>query len=212
MLKVRDIMTREVITLSPDLSLEQASGVFVQKHVSGAPVVTRERVVGVLSQSDILDFAASAAVTPAEPAPIEVRAPEEESERLPLPTWEEIGNPPARFFAEPWPELPEEAASAQLIESEPFGEAANYESSVLGAHTVDEAMSRALHRVRPDALVSEAADYMRRVGIHRVLVMEGEKLVGIITGLDLANAVADHRVENRVYVFGRRADDRGEEL
>jgi CBS domain-containing protein len=59
--------------------------------------------------------------------------------------------------------------------------------------------------------VSEAADYMRRVGIHRVLVMEGEELLGILTALDLAKAVADHRLQNRVYVFGRRADDRGEE-
>ncbi|HEY7408056.1 MAG TPA: CBS domain-containing protein [Gemmatimonadaceae bacterium] len=211
MLKVRDIMTRDVVTLSPDLTLEQASGVFAQKHISGAPVIASGRVVGVVSQSDILDFAASAAVAPAEPAPIEIRVPEEESERLPLPTWEDVGNTPARFFADSWTELPDEAAAAQLIESEPYGERADYESSVLGAHTVDEVMTRALRSVQPDAEVSEAADYMRRVGIHRVLVMEGEELLGILTALDLAKAVADHRLENRVYVFGRHADDRGEE-
>jgi CBS domain-containing protein len=211
MLKVRDIMTREVVTLSPELTLEQASGMFAQKHISGAPVVANGRVVGVVSQSDILELAASAAATPAEPAPIELRAPEEENERLPLPTWEEVGMTPGRFFADPWTELPEEAAAAQLIESEPYGERADYESSVLGAHTVDEVMSRALRTVRPDVEVSEAADYMRRVGIHRVLVMEGEELLGILTALDLAKAVADHRLQNRVYVFGQRADNRGEE-
>jgi chloride channel protein, CIC family len=60
MLKVRDIMTRHVVTLSPDLTLEQASGVFAQRHISGAPVIASGRVVGVVSQSDILEFAASA--------------------------------------------------------------------------------------------------------------------------------------------------------
>jgi CBS domain-containing protein len=184
---------------------------FAQKHISGAPVVANGRVVGVVSQSDILEFVVSAAAAPGEPTGIEVRAPEDESERGPLPTWEEVGETPGRFFAEPWTELPEEAVSAQLIQTEPYAERGGYESSVLGAHTIDEVMSRALHTLRPGADVSEAADHMRRVGIHRVLVMDGEELLGILTALDIAKAVADHRLQARVYVFGRRADDRGEE-
>jgi CBS domain-containing protein len=82
---------------------------------------------------------------------------------------------------------------------------------VLAAHTVDEVMSRALHTVRPSAEVAEAADQMRRTGIHRVLVMERDELVGILTTLDVAKAVADHRLQTRVYVFGRHAQDRGDE-
>jgi CBS domain-containing protein len=210
MLKVRDIMTRQVFTLSPDLTLEQASGLFAEKHVSGAPVVANGRVVGVISQSDILELAASAAASPAEPTGIEVRSSEEESDRRPLPTWEEA-EATARFFADPWLDLSEESTAAQLIETEPFGESAGYESSVLAAHTVDEVMSRAVQTVRPSDDVTEAADHMRRTGIHRVLVMEGNELLGILTALDVAKAVADRRLQTRVYVFGRRAQDRGEE-
>jgi CBS domain-containing protein len=207
MLKVRDIMTPDVITLRPDMTLEEASGVFAQNHVSGAPVVANAEVVGVVSQSDILEFV-TAASTAGEPGGIDVRAPEEESERRPLPTWEEESAMPASFFSQRWTE-PDESSAAQLIESEALSETAGYEVTLLAAHTVDEVMTRAIHAVHPGAEVVTVADYMRRVGIHRVLVMDGKKLLGILTSLDVATAVADHRLERRVYVFGRRADDRG---
>lgn len=49
------MMTREVLTLSPLMTLEQATERLVQRGVSGAPVVDeRGRLVGVLSESDIL--------------------------------------------------------------------------------------------------------------------------------------------------------------
>lgn len=208
--RVRDIMTREVFTLRPDTTLREASDLFSGKRVSGAPVVANGRVVGVVSQSDILEFEASAPAERDEPTAIELRSPEEERDRGPLPTWDEVEEEPPDFFSQSWTELTEEAASAQLIEREPFGESEDYEMTAIDAHTVDEVMSRVIHALPPTADVAQAADYMRRARIHRVLVMEGEKLVGILSALDVAKAVADHRLEKRVYVFGGRADDRGE--
>ncbi len=50
-----DVMTRDVLTLSPGMTLEQAAERLVQRGVSGAPVVDeRGRLVGILSESDIL--------------------------------------------------------------------------------------------------------------------------------------------------------------
>ena len=37
--------------------------------------------------------------------------------------------------------------------------------------------------------------------IHRVLVMQGDILYGIVTTSDVAKAVAEHRIRNRTYVF-----------
>lgn len=50
-----DIMTRDVVTLSPDMTLEVAAERLVQREISGAPVVDdRGRLLGILSESDIL--------------------------------------------------------------------------------------------------------------------------------------------------------------
>ena len=50
-----DVMTRDVLTLSPEMSLERAAERLIERGVSGAPVVDkRGRLVGILSESDIL--------------------------------------------------------------------------------------------------------------------------------------------------------------
>jgi CBS domain-containing protein len=52
--------------------------------------------------------------------------------------------------------------------------------------------------------VREAADAMQRTGAHRVLVMESNRLVGIVSALDVARAAAQHRLQDRRYVFNAR--------
>lgn len=48
-------MTRDVVTLSPSMTLEVAAERFVQRGISGAPVVDEHgRLIGILSESDIL--------------------------------------------------------------------------------------------------------------------------------------------------------------
>jgi hypothetical protein len=59
MLKLRDIMTRDVTTLSSDLTLRDAMELLLTRHVSGAPVVFGGKVVGVISATDLLSFTAS---------------------------------------------------------------------------------------------------------------------------------------------------------
>lgn len=52
---VKDIMTRSVVTLRPNMTLREASKVLFENHVSGAPVVDDSgAIVGVLAESDIL--------------------------------------------------------------------------------------------------------------------------------------------------------------
>ncbi len=55
MLTAREIMTREVITVSPETSVEEVARLFAQRRISGVPVVDdQRRVVGVVTQSDLL--------------------------------------------------------------------------------------------------------------------------------------------------------------
>lgn len=53
-------------------------------------------------------------------------------------------------------------------------------------------MTRGLLSLRPDADVSEAARRMVIGGVHRLLVMEDDRLVGLVTASDIVRAVASH--------------------
>jgi len=55
----------------------------------------------------------------------------------------------------------------------------------LGEIRVEDAMTEGAITVAPDAPVSEVARTMRERRIHRVLVVEGSALVGVITAFDL---------------------------
>lgn len=149
MLKIRDIMTRDVISAAPDLTIREAMELLSERHVSGAPVVDRGKVVGIFSTSDLLAFLA---------------------------------------------DLSDTTPSLSFIRRK--GRATPLEDV-----TVDEVMTRKVHSLPPDCSVDEAADLMGKKQIHRILVMEGGALLGIVSTSDVAKAVAQHRIRNRTYVF-----------
>jgi acetoin utilization protein AcuB len=64
MLKVKDLMTREVLTLAPNTTVREAAEILSTEHVSGAPVVRLGVVVGMVSSADLLEFIAA---LPADP-------------------------------------------------------------------------------------------------------------------------------------------------
>lgn|SRR5436190_1869631 len=54
-MKTQDVMTTEVVTVSPDASLKSVAGLLAEYRVSGLPVVdTAGAVLGVISEADIL--------------------------------------------------------------------------------------------------------------------------------------------------------------
>ena len=56
MLLARDIMTKEVITVPPDMPVEKLAELLCSKKISGAPVVDdRNTLVGVVTESDLID-------------------------------------------------------------------------------------------------------------------------------------------------------------
>ena len=53
--KVRDVMTRSVITLKPDSSVLEAKRIMAEKFIAGIPIVDENnRVVGIVTTSDVL--------------------------------------------------------------------------------------------------------------------------------------------------------------
>ena len=55
MIKAKDIMTREIITVNPETEIAQAAGLLLEKRINGVPVVNDSgTLVGILCQSDLI--------------------------------------------------------------------------------------------------------------------------------------------------------------
>lgn len=56
MKRVKEFMNKNVICLSPDDTVFEAAKLFSELDIAGAPVVDNDKVVGVISLSDIIKF------------------------------------------------------------------------------------------------------------------------------------------------------------
>ena len=52
-LTVEKVMTRKVITISPDAPVEEAAQVMVAKHIGGLPVLDGKELVGIVTETDL---------------------------------------------------------------------------------------------------------------------------------------------------------------
>lgn len=193
MLRVRDIMSTDVLTVAPQTTVREAMELLSRRHVSGAPVVSGDVLVGVVSANDLMAFAAAIPGVP--------------TEREVHDEWIEWGQPSiadeveqetesaGAYFSELWDD-----AGADV--SERFADVSTPEWNALEEHDVSEVMTRTpLAVLSPDARAEDAAELMRRNAIHRVLVTEGDRLVGVVSSLDIARAAAEHKFRARTYVF-----------
>ena len=190
MLRLHDIMTRDLVTLSPEHTLREAMSILASKHISGAPVVSNQTVVGVVSLTDLAELASSAPGVPTE-------RPEqgewgEWDEPFDLPEGEA---PASEYFQRLWDDSGADSG-------ERMAETGGPEWDALQEHVVGEAMSRNIQSLPPETSVEEAAQFLRHHSIHRVLVIEEGTLLGVATTKDIADAVADHKLTTRTYVFG----------
>jgi CBS domain-containing protein len=171
MSKLRDIMTEEVVTLKPEMTLREAIGILRAENVHGAPVVQGGEVVGVASVSDILDFEVQTPLVPIEyQSQDEWPGYQDETSEIDVPT----------FFSDTGESTSVDLASADW--------------DLLGDHLVGDVMTRGLLALPPETPLDQAAKYMATRGIHRVLVMDGMRLLGIASASDFVRAVAEHRI------------------
>lgn len=169
MLEVRDLMTDDLVTAAPDYTLREAAESMADAHVSGLPVVEDGMAVGVISATDILGFAASESGSP---GALRGRGGGAEI--------------PSGYYTEDWPER---SRGRELLE-----ETDRPEWSALEEHAVREYMTRALITLAPDATVQEAAGTMLGSGVRRLLVVDVDRLVGLVSTTDVLRAVAEHGI------------------
>jgi CBS domain-containing protein len=192
MLQVRDVMTRDVITVSPEHTLREAMELLSRHHVSGAPVLSGQSVLGVVSGSDLMEYAAALPpvsdadrepldVDPADDALIEGLDDDREAEE-------------ASWFVARWREETPDVHDR-------ITDAGESRWTALDEHTVSEVMTRGVVSIRPTVSLAAAADLMRRKRLHRVLVLEGGHMVGILSTTDIVSAVADGRLTRTRWVF-----------
>lgn len=182
MVELRELMSTDIHTLSPSATLREAADLLTAEHITGVPVVEGGTVVGVISATDVLRLVVSMPGAPThrddrtewgtfgDPDPLAVEGEDQAS---------------SVYFTDMW-----EDAGADVLAR--FQETDRPEWDVLEEHTVSEAMSRGLYALSPDASTEECARYMLEHEIHRVLVLEDDVLVGVVTTTDLVRAVAEH--------------------
>jgi CBS domain-containing protein len=176
-------MTRDVVTFTPETSIREAIEGLTVNHLSGAPVVSGKRVIGVVSLTDLLSFI--------------VTAPDhedsEERETV-VDSWEEAE------ADESDDEDIQSALSDELIDewvqtSDGIVDDTSPDTkSLLDQHTVEEAMTRDVISVKPEASVKRAALLMQKRGVHRLVVMNGALLKGIVSALDIARTVSERGI------------------
>ena len=53
-MKVSDVMTKDVVTVSPATTLKEVAALLAERNISGVPVVDGDTIVGVVSEADVL--------------------------------------------------------------------------------------------------------------------------------------------------------------
>jgi CBS domain-containing protein len=178
---VADLMTRDVLTLAPELPARDAMTLLAARHVTGAPVMAGARVLGVVTLTDLVQLAA---ILPAVPTwRREVPEPGEPPDALAFDELVEGEAPPSEYFTDLWADGFVDTATRLAVPDAP-------EWSALDECTVSDAMTRQCLALAPDTPLDEAAQFLQRHGVHRALVMEGTALRGILSASDLVRAVA----------------------
>jgi CBS domain-containing protein len=178
MTRVNEIMTSDVCVVHPEMTLRSALEELRSRGVAGAPVVRGQEVVGVVSAADLLEFEATTAPVPSfrrDQGEWEEPVAEEEA-------WGEGASPPL-YFVELWHD-----SEADVVER--MSDVEGPEWDFLADHTVAEAMTRKLLSVEPEDDTRTAARKMTDAGVHRVLVLDQGRLVGILSASDIVRAVA----------------------
>ncbi len=158
---VADVMTRSVVTLSTEMTLEQAAERLVEKGISGAPVVDEQgRLLGILSESDLL-------------------------RQLKRVAEETVGK---KYLTRAIHSL---ALLTFLSETHPGAVDEVYRQ--LRATRVADAMTKKVETIKPTDSLEAVAAVMIQHDVNRVPVVEGKRVVGIVTRTDLARVLAQGR-------------------
>ena len=157
MKKVRDYMKRDVVTFSPEESIFDVAETFAKLNISGAPIVENGKVIGIISETDIVKFMKS-----------------------------DIA-PSSGILVE----HPEFSLTLTFLDLVRKGISISKELKKVSKIKVRDVMSKSVISISPDANIFDAAELMEKKKVHRLVVMEEGKLIGIISKADLLKALVE---------------------
>lgn len=185
-MKVSDLMTRDVLTVEPEATLRDVASLLATEHIGGAPVVAGERILGVVTATDLIEFDAESPGAPSERLLQETgfgEAPEDIARDV-----EQGAEAAAAYFTELW-----EDAGTDVAER--FERTGSPEWNVLDEHTASEVMTRSVFSLPPGTGIRDAARRILDADVHRALIVEDDRLVGMLTSLDIVRAVAEYGLD-----------------
>ncbi len=53
-MKAKDIMTKDVVTVTPEATVKEVAKILTEENISGAPVVEEGELVGIVSEGDVI--------------------------------------------------------------------------------------------------------------------------------------------------------------
>lgn len=147
--RVRDVMKTDLITISPDMTMQDIQRVFVKSKFGAVPVLDREhRLKGIVSRSDVVrKFSLEQSLAELADSDFDLTLGVEDRD-------DTLGS---------------------------IGAAVGRRLSTVKA---SEIMITDVVTIGPDAALSEAARCMIERRIHRLPVLEGQRLVGIVSAFD----------------------------
>jgi CBS domain-containing protein len=147
-LTVGDVMQRDPVTISPDADLETLLRVLREHELPGVPVVEGGRLVGIVTESDLVLQGDDSSVH--------------------LPHYFQLFG--GVVFLEPLQHLEDTLRKAF-------------------ANRVADMMTRPVTTISPGATVHDAARLISSSGHNRLPVVEGDRLVGVVTRVDALEAL-----------------------
>jgi CBS domain-containing protein len=176
---VREIMRTELVTVGPEMSIHDLARLLTDRGISGAPVVDDAdgEVLGVVSMTDVIRLAGVDADLRAAGRPL---ARGEFSWKAPQELEDEEEQDVVDYF---------QHVHAPPVAAGPAGDWAA--GGDLDQYDVREIMTPANFHIHPDSNLRELAVFLLSGKIHRALVMEDDRLVGIVTTVDLIRTMAE---------------------
>jgi len=148
MLRVKDIMTKEVVTVTAGTTVMELAKIFAERHLSSLPVVDQAgELTGIVTETDLV----------------------EQDKNLHIPTVISIFD---------W---------VIYLESDKKFEK---ELKKMTGRTVGDIYSADVVTVSPDSSIADVADLLSSRKINALPVVEGKKLVGIVSRIDLIRSMA----------------------
>ncbi len=150
--KAKDIMTKDVICVKPEMKINELDKIFIKHNISGAPVVDENKnLVGVVSQSNIVNYDLKKGMH-------------------------------AIIISDYY--------RSTGIESQQMTEdSIEVDTSSMADTEVKDIMAANVITAKSDDSIHDIANTMCDKKIHRLVIVEGNKVVGMVSTLDILKVV-----------------------